>query len=479
MSKGRSTINFSKNAIFIVGSFLFLFMVLSARPAQAATSTLRGIGWWGDSLQEVYFNCLDDKIGDRLDVPQNLSGSGLYLPPNDKFHFYSLPCQDLVHGVYIDGFNNFGGQAWNPTKGLISFSGTDEPPDSWGTTSAHCVNKCNASNHCWACYNETDQRVYGFARVDSDGTWIRLDSALVPPVKLQNCGATSVWTDPSIQPGDFVGNASGDDGNLSFNCKGEGGWDTCATRNYKVYISNLSIGSLSAPNWTYDQACNSTALGATLKWCRRSGTQTAYEIVVDDSPTLSTSTATCWSGKKYSDFASQYNLPNSDPTCGSLAYNTNYYWWIRLYDETDTPTGWYQYYGNKSTDTDGNPDINPLTFTTYKHEFPTPYMVWSPYNIIIGSTTAFSATSSLFYTGGFSTATPCYGTNCSYLWSTSNAIGDVISASTSALTDITFNLSTSTTVTLKLTDVDNYTCSMSTSTRINYDLPIWREIKAK
>ena len=253
----------------------------------------------------------------------------------------------------------------------------------------------------------------------------------------------------------------------------------CLTRDYKVYISNLSIGSLAAPSWTYNQACNSTALGATLSWCRRSGTQTAYEIVVNDSNTLSTSSAVCWSGKKYSGFAAQYNLPNGDPTCYSLDYNTNYYWWIRLFDETDTPTGWYQYYGNTALDTDGDIDGNAYTFTTYKHEFPTPYFTWSPYNILVGTSSTFSATSSLFYSS-LSPNTPqtCSGINCRYAWST-NDPGAIIAASTSAITDMIFSLATGTAITLRLTDSDNYYCSMATTTRINYDLPIWREIRAK
>ncbi|MEI6529749.1 MAG: hypothetical protein WCN88_05155 [Candidatus Falkowbacteria bacterium] len=479
MNATCETIYQKLTAIFIVGSFLIMAFISLVPRAQAATSTVRGIGWWGDGLQEVYFNCLDDKIGDRLDVFQNLSGSGKYSSPNELFHFYSTPCSDLVHGVYIDSDNNFSGQAWNPTKGLISFSGTTTPPDGYGDTSPNCAHTCNNSNNCWACYNEDSQSVYGWARVDSDGTWIKLNSALTPPVKLQNCGATSVWPGYGVQSGDFVGYASSTLGALSFNCKSESGGNMCGLRDYKVYISNLTIGSLSAPNWTYEQACLSTARGATLKWCKRSGTQTAYEIVVNSTNTFSTSTAICWSGKKISDFAAQYNLPNSDPTCGSLAYNSNYYWWIRLYDETDTPTGWYQYYGNKSSDSDRNIDNNAYTFTTYKHEFPSPYFTWSPYEILVGTTTNFTAVLSRYYT----TAAPntpnfCVGSNCSYLWS-ANDSGAIISTTTGQLTGIIFNLATSTLVTLKVTDTDNYYCSMASSTTINYGLPIWREIKAK
>ncbi len=478
MTAIRETIYQKLAAIFIGGGFIFFGFIFLVPCTFAATSTVRGIGWWDN--EKVYFNCLDDQIGDQLDVPENLSGSGKYPSPNNLFHFYSAPCTNLVHGVYIDDQGNFSGQAWSVAKGLISFSGTATPPGGYSATSqtGTCLNKCNASNNCWACYNENTQNVYGWARVDGDGTWIRLDSTATPPVKIQNCAGASVWPGDNIQSGDFVGNGTSSFGNFSFNCKSEAsgsnpGRNTCNTRDYKVYLGNLSIGSLSAPNWTYDQACNGPARGATLKWCKRSGTQTAYEIVVNNRNDLSTSTAICWSGKKYSAFASQYNLPNSDSTCGSLAYNTNYWWWIRLYDETDTPTGWYQYFGNKSTDTDGDSDDNAYTFTTYKHEFPTPYFVWSPYEILVGTSTYFSATSSLYYQAATpGTPQTCSGNNCRYLWST-NDPGAIISTTTNPITDIIFNLAASSTITLKVTDNDNYYCSSTSIRRINYALPLW------
>ncbi len=479
MKTNRRIISKKLAALFSAGSFLFFIFVFVAPSAQAATSTVRGVGWWGDTLGNVYFNCLDDVIGDRFDDPQNLSGSGRYSPPNDKFHFFSAPCSNLVHGVYINDNDNFFGQAWNPDKGLISFSGTTTPPDGYGDTSSHCAHTCNSSNSCWACYSKTDQKIYGWARVDSDGTWLKLSSSLTPPVSLQDCGQSSVWPGYNIQAGDFAGYASSAIGNLSFNCESESGGSACATRNYKVYISNLTIGSLSAPNWTYAQACSSTALGANLRWCKRSGTQTAYEIAVSTNNSLSTSTAICWSGKKNSSFSSQYILPNSDPACGSLNYNSNYYWWVRLYDENDIPTDWFQYNSNSASDTDGNRDNNASTFSTYLHEFPTPFFTWSPYEVLVGTSTFFSGLTSRYYTSGAPNSPQnCSNATCRYLWTTSD-FNVTISPDNIVTTTIIFDLATGTTVTLKATDNDNYYCSSSTVFRINYDLPIWREIKAK
>jgi len=493
MSSNYQTIIFKKIVNFLFGAFgLFVFICLTPS-AQAATSTVRGVGWLGDVYQEVFFNCLDDDLGDRLNVDQNLAGSGKYVHPYDEFHFYLQPCSPLVHGVYIDDNDNFSGQALNAVKGLISFSGTSTPPDSYASTNlpGNCTHTCNDSNNCWSCYNEVTQRIYGWARFDTSGEWIRLDSGLMPmPVMLQNCDSDSVFPGNNVEPGDFVGNAlstiAGIATNLSFNCKSEVSGNACATRDYRVYIGNLTVGKLSAPNWTYEQACLTTARGATLQWCKRSGIQTGYEIVVKTtniSPDISTSTAVCWSGIQDA-AASQYNLPNtliggtSGCRVNGLGFDKNYYWWVRLYDELGQPTAWFQYDNNTGADTDANLDGDSFTFTTYKTEFPNPFMTWSPTTPLVGSTTRFSAITSQYYkTSQPNVAVPCVGTACSYLWSTSDEA--FFSATTSVTTTIVFNQATGTTVSLRVMDTNYYFCSLDSNIIINYDLPIWREIKAQ
>lgn len=476
MSNSRKTRIFSGPVFLAVflASFFF-FRVLAA--AADSTSTIRGAAWWGN-LGYIYFNCLDDIIGDRLDVSSNLSGSGQYTPPNDKFHFYSQPCHDLVHGVYLDSLDRLSGEAWNPTMDLITFDATTTPP---GGFSSHCSG-CNLSNSCMACYVRSEQKAYGWARVLSTGDWIRLDNATSAPVRMQDWDLSdSVLPGHDVQAGDFVGYATSTLGDISFNCESE---DACATRDYKVYVSDLKIGAMSAPNWSYSQACGGQALSAVLKWYKESGQypyngeivsrQTAYEVVVNNSNNLSTTTAVCWSGKKISSSASQYVLPNSDPNCGSLSYNTNYYWWVRLYDENDEAGEWYQYSGNSATDTDGDPDSNSLTFTTFKHEFPSPYFTWDPYDVTVGTTTVF--TSNSYYYNPLQQS--CAPGLCNYLWTTTDPMA-LISAATNSTTSIIFFRATGTRVTLQVTDSDNYVCSTSTVLMINYGLPIWREVKSK
>jgi hypothetical protein len=467
-------------AIFVTAIFAAAFLLV--KPAAAATSTVRGAAWWGSQSEYMYLDCLDDVIGDQLDVTGNLNNP----PPPLGFHFTAIPCGSLIHHVYLNDNGNFSGSAWSYTKGLVSFDATTTPPDSYAFNSS-CPSPltCTLANNCWACYNETDQKVYGWARVVTDGTWIRLNTATTTPVKLQSWNlASSVLPGHNILPGDFVGNATTSADTLSFNCESEGGGaGNCAARSYKVYIGDLRVGHLSAPNWSYSEACSSGALRAVLHWDIKSGTQTGYEVVANSVNTLSTSTATCWSGVK-SGVAAQYAVPNADPNCTSLNYNTNYYWWVRLYDANGSSTPWYQFgvsdthNGSADTATDGNPDGNSQTFTTYKHEFPSPFFTWSPYNVLVGTTTNFTSQSRYYTTGAPTTPQNCVGSNCNYLWSTDDAEA-VIGSSTAATTSIIFAHATGTRVTLNVTDVDSYVCSTSTTLLLNYDLPIWREVKAK
>ena len=468
-------------AVFFIASFFV------AGNVSAATSTVRGAAWFGDQYKYVYFDCLDDVTGDRLDVEGNLT-----TPPG--FRFFATPCTAIVHHVSIGSNNNLSGDAWNHSLGFISLDGTDMPPDGGASISANCPSTCNPSNNCWACYNPADQRIYGWGRLDTTDDWIRLDSAAVIPVKNQNWDylGASVLPGHNIEPGDFVGDASSDLGTLSFNCESElDGAGNCAVRDYKVYISNLQIGHLSAPNWSFNEACSGGALKAVLKWDLRSGTQAGYEVVVNDSPSFATSTGdyTCWSGVKTPAVASQYIIPNTDINCQDLVYNTNYYWWVRLYyleDGEYIPTPWHQFgvvddhNGLADGQTDGNPDGNSQTFSTYLHEFSTPYFTWTPYDVLVATSTEFEAlTGSKFYTSSDPTLPQsCFGTNCRYLWSTNDPLA-IISAPTGATTSIMLFSATGTTVSLQLTDPDDYVCTMSTVIRINYGLPIWREVKAE
>ncbi len=489
----------AQKIFLVVTIFAWSFFVF--QPVEASLSELRGKAWWGGSLGYVYFNCLDDVIGDQLDVEYNLCGGdgtkseAECVPPDYAYHFFSTGCVSLVHGVYIDESGKMSGSAWNHAKGLISFEATTTPdsaiPDR-SMLSANCP-VCFADPNCWACYNEANQKAYGWGRSTVDGNWLRLDGTETPQVQIKN------WNDASstipyydIVAGDFIGTASSALGVLSFNCLTESGGN-CATRNYKVYIGNLQVGYMSAPNWGYSEACAGGARKVVLKWYLKSGfqpytaygnlEQTAYRVIVNTSD--STSTPVFDSGKLPGS-ADQLVCPGS--LCAwSPDYETNYYWWVQLWDAADQPTELYQYKYNSVSDTDGDSDTNNQTFTTYKHEFPSPFMSWTPYDVSesVGSPVEFASysatTSSRFYTSASpSSGIDCTTPDCEYLWTVVNNEGTLISNPTAATTSITFmQASTNTIVTLKITDLDGYFCSRAEEMSINYGLPLWREVKAE
>lgn len=477
--KRRTAGAFIFGALFLAGVFLVL------KNVQAATSTVRGSAWWGDQLQYLYFDCLDDVIGDRLDQEGNLYS----FPEPRAFHFSAAPCTSIVHHVSLDSNNNLSGQAWNYAKGLVYFDATTTPPDNYAFN-ANCQHACNLSNNCWACYNEADQQVYGWGHAQDD-TWIRLDSAITAttsPTKIQDW-SRSVLPGYNIEPGIFVGYATattspGVLSPLSLNCLTAGDENgSCATRgNYKVYIKNLQIHHLAAPNWSYEQACADTARKVILRWYIKSGTPTAYRLIFN---TVNSTSSPVFDSGKITGSAVQYTCPG--PLCAwTPNYATNYYWWVQLWDEDDAPTALYQFGtvddhdGALDIATDGNPDSNAQTFTTYKHEFPTPYFTWDPYEVLVATTTDFTSDSEYYTNGQPATPQDCSGGACQYLWTTTDT-GALIASSTNATTSIIFYRATNTTVTLRITEnsPEAYTCSLTLPLEVNYGLPIWREVKAQ
>ena len=484
MLSGRKKILF-----FLTGVLLFTGIFLFANSSQAALFTIRGKAYW-QQYGYIYFHCMDAVIGNRFDQPENLRGADLYLPPAEElFHFYSVPCTDLVFSVELDEQGLFSGRAWNPSVGFINFYGSSAP--NYSFNSSNCP-QCTSANNCIACYDFDNQRVYGWAYIPSTNEYIRLnddfwDLGTSDLVRIHTDADNPLYPSISgIELGDFVGTASmhtGTKPRISFNCLTENypGADTCGVRPYKVFIKNLVIDRLSAPNWTYTNACSSGALRAVLRWEKLSGIQSAFEVVVNDSPSFSTSTNdyVCWSGKKNSPETFQYVISNSNPDCGGrLQYGTPYYWWVRGYDETDMATDWVQYRTNSVTDTDQNLDANQFTFQTFKHEFPNPFFSWSPLDIYTSTTTTFTSDSLVYENANPTLAVSCEPGRCNYLWETDD-LGAVIHNPNSYETGINFFTATNTSVTLTVTDFEGYYCSASSMLRINYDLPIWREVKAQ
>ena len=515
---GNQYSRFLAGALFII--FFSLTLVFLPKIVRAI-SGVHGAAWWGNDLEFIYFNCNDYEAGSRLDQEGNFED----FPEPRGFHFYIAGCV-IDHGVQIDNSGNFFGAAFNHNKGMINFGGSSTPVTlttaQYNSFNSNCLKTCDSTNFCSACYNSQTQRIYGYAQASSTGELIRLDVNLGSGPPLENDLQLKSWnlsssTNPyysAIEPGDFLGHASSTvDGihqSLSFNCLSEYGSEASALcnelekENYKVYIKNPEIGRMSAPNWPYESACSpGNARKAVLKWTLKSGSHSGYEIAVTRTDTLATSSpdTACYSGFKLGS-ATQYTVPNtSDIICQAatdLSYNTNYYWFIRLYyleNDVHIPTEWYQFGVNDGHegelyDIDNGPSSSvnpPKTFSTYKHEFPTPYFTWSPPEIVVGATTTiFTALTPSNESKYYTDSSPAVGINCdeegincNYLWSVIRS-EDIISDPTKATTTITFGLPGNSSVSLQVTDLSGYYCVATQQiSNINYGLPVWREVKAE
>ncbi len=490
---------FSKQKTLLLGLILLAFVFLLTLSSSADNIRLRGQGLWkgvenNRDYGYIYFNCEDARTGNFFDEAGNLAGAGTFFDPftPEEFHFDFDPCLEIGFAVELDDFGLLSGDAWNPSVGIISFEydGFD-PPDNYAFAS-NCQGVCDQGNPCLACYNFSDQKLYGWGRIEhpvvpDQGSvkWVRLDAYSDPNKSAAiytNDSEQSPYPGANLNLGDLAGRGQSTyDGEreISLNCETENYPlpGTCLSNDYRVYIKDLVIGRLSAPNWSFANACSSGAIGATLRWQRLSGVQTAYEVVINtkDSFSLDNNDYIYYSGKRPSS-ASQINLRASD----GLNYDTAYYWWVRGYDDEDKPTNWIQYTTNTGYDSDANRDGNNLTFQTFEHEFPNPFFSWQPENPLTSTSTTFISESFVYTPSSRQTPISCDSQPalCDYLWTTTD-FGAVITDPNSSQTEISFYNATNTTIFLELSDQTGYYCSTSTSLRVNYDLPLWREVKAQ
>ena len=439
------------NRILKLAGFLSVFaaLLLFSKIAPASASigdNIRGIAYTG-SGGYIVFNCLDDNFGGRF-------------PFTFPFLFRQPPCT-YPYGVNLDANNNFSGNAWNEAKGFVTFNAPSTPSDDFRALCDN-GNTCTNANSCTACYNETDEKVYGYMRVVG-GEWIRLDNTVInPTTQITNFEAAS-------QPGVFSGYATSTTfGAISFNCSND---NSCLTNDYKVKIGPLEIRQQLGPNWSGVEACVQGADKAVLSWNLRSGVQSNYQVIVNTVDSMSNPFFD--SGKVAGD-AKQLLISNLD-------YSTQYYWFLKLWDDTGTSTAWRQFNINnpgrikdKITNSFAS-TANPKTFLTYKHRFPRPYFTWSPTDIVIAtSTNSFVSTSSYYNSADI--LQPCNGSTCALTWSTSDTRANILSPN-SASTSIMFTRATSTVVTLTAQDNDLYACSIPAVMNVNYALPVWKEIK--
>jgi hypothetical protein len=440
-------------------SFLFLIMLVSLvlvffnfSPRIGRTGSgdnLEGYAW-NSNLGWISFNCTNDDS-----------------------------CAGIDYGVSIEPSTmNFSGWAWSSNIGWITFESDQIPPDNNQATLDNCLNWCDHTNNCTACYDPANGDIWGWALATAlgDEGWIRLHASGTPAYD----GVTLNQSTGEFEGWAWNGNNDGTGiGWISFNCLETG---NCGTSDYQVAVSNLYFPQaidLAAPNWGGEDACSSEAKHAFLSWTFYDkdidSVQTAYQVVI--STDNSTTTGVVRDTGKISGAATQYYMATSS----ELAYDAPYYWFVRVWDDFGFESDWYQFDTVNGTSTHTLTDNivrnsaigNQYTFTTYSHEFPIVDFDWAPPDPIKDEDVVFTDDSYVC-----SIATPaayfaCTESACDWLWSATGLRS--ITSYTDSSTIMTFDYGNNS-VTLEVTDSDGYTCSSTQPLFVDL-YPDWREVK--
>lgn len=441
-------------AHFYVSPSAFFAVKLFKNPVfSAVTDNVRGFAHSSESQSWISFNCASDpSIGGQNIFTFNFITSTAVAEPTMHFSFPN--CTENDYGVNID--NNTGeisGKALSDHYGWIDFNHTSNPFEPK------------------AFYNSSTKEITGTAFVESLGN----------PTGKVNFQDIVVDAD-----GFWHGHMTNEDmGNIKLNCEDSTPTSThpdCVESFFKVkYIMPLRLETLSAPNWSIEQVCSSFANKAIFRWETSGDPQSAYQLIIDTDSIRDDDTPYFDSGKTTSP-AQQFICP--DGGACTLDYNTSYYFWLRLWNSVDEPIDWVQFNTNESghslTDNieynnTNSPNPN-LTFTTYRHDFPEPSFVWTPSEVIIGEEVYFEGEAQ-YYTDAFPDSNPetCTTNTCDFYWSTT--VASNISNATNSTTTIIFTQSTNGSVILNVTAPDGYNCNNIEPIAIDYETPIWKEVK--
>ena len=398
-------------------------------------------GWaWSENFGWVSFNCTNDDT-----------------------------CGTSNYGVNIDTTTgNFSGYAWSSNIGWIDFAPTSGYPE-LPNTPAH--------------YDSATGAVTGWAKILSlgDEGWLKMNDSWPDGVAIDSNSDFHgfAWNGNSASGAGL--------GWLSFNCANE--TPPCSGTNYKV-VGKINAppqaGGLTAPNWSFAQASQYGALNAKLEWTfsdpDTGASQSAYQIIINTSNSISNPVFDSGKCLGYNNPSAKCKVDNGASgttnfplnAADGLNYNTSYYWWVKVWDNNDLASGLKQYDTVPDTDND---DGNPLTFTTYKHEFPLVDFTWLPVNPSQGEKTQFSDASKYYPGATPSTPTNCDDANCDWHWTV--PADATIDNSTIANPKITFGSSGQMSVTLKVTDSDGYFTSLTKTLDLKQKLPSWKEVKPK
>ncbi|MCK5319884.1 hypothetical protein KAJ61_00660 [Candidatus Parcubacteria bacterium] len=477
-------------------------------------------GWaWNSNVGWVSFNTIDCDTNGNSAYDAGDTGSAGCPAVGTLFHDY---------GVNIDlATGNFSGYAWNSNVGWISFNrcGTDNncgtsdgdtsnPPSNDPGVGAGPIAKLVGAN------------IIGWAKILSigDSGWIRFDhgqagfeataDASVNGLKgwawNGNADGTGIgWT--SFNCGNYSSCVGGADAGevcaVNADCANNNCGDTCLVSNYQVRVplNNLpTLSFLSAPNWWRADACAGNARQAELKWTFNDAdgdTLKSYQLKVYESGgPLIFNSGQCENGVCVSDCTGGVTgLPLGgacDVDCtgyvdtnicaytiyqdtgSGLGYGTHYEWEVQVWDSQGGLSGMVSYNNNTGADTDGDPDVNSSTFTTFVSEFPNPdHFIWTPNSFSAEEDVLFeSMDRAKYYTGNVEH--DCDESNCSWDWTdVDNNIEPIVDASSTIMIFSAYGIPSK--VELKVTDTTtSYSCSSTTDAFIiKQKLPSWIEAK--
>ncbi len=430
-------------AVFVVGIALFFSNKITA----SSGDNIRGwiwsenVGWIG--LNSVNCDSDGNHITDTGNYPQCPTGTPI-----------------VDYGVSVlQPAGSFSGYGWSENVGWVNFAPAGPYPSAPNYSA--CLDWPVSISASEPCNGSGNYAVSGWARVVSpvgqsatatggwDG-WIKLSGSNYGVSLNSLTGVFSGWA--------WGGDDSSEEAVLGWskiNGAGPGG-------GYSSYIPPVSYPVTATGLWA-EQGNYCNPIGGsmyyppwTLHWTFDGGgmnTQDKYQIAIDNN------SATCSSPEITSDIVSSVGTPGPnyslyvDPLNpsihGSLSFNSNYYWCIKVWGSSGSVSEW----------------INSSNyFSTASHRWPNASFVANPISVLPDRDVVFTNNTTCWNTAGSPVACS------SYLWN----FGD---SATSSVTNPIHSYSTKGVYVVQLNATDGLgSCPASSNITVRPPLPSWEEV---